>query len=364
MTNRKPDINGWWEIKGNPLTKVGVFPYSGASIGAPDPNKIYNVYRPEEELSDPECINSFKLIPMMDDHPKTLVGSEKDGFIPTENKGIDGVIGEEVYFEDGILKGNIKIFSDKIKKTIQDGKEELSAGYKCIYNFVSGVYNGINYDAIQTKIRGNHLALVTEGRAGPDIAVMDSFIFTIDSKELIMNEENKTKAVKDEGITLEALAAQVKTLADAVAKMTQAEKAEANGTLAKDEEKPAETVPAMTDAACDADKATGMDAKEVEKLIRSSIEKAKKEITLENSEKSKFVEKLSSHIGTFDAKEKSLIEVLKYGISKLGINCEAGQEKAALEGYFHAQKNSDKKAFALDASEKEVVNNFITRHGE
>ena len=50
---REHDINGWAEIKGNPISKVGVFPYSGQQI-APDlePDKIYNVFRSEKELNN------------------------------------------------------------------------------------------------------------------------------------------------------------------------------------------------------------------------------------------------------------------------------------------------------------------------
>src|SRR6188474_2789733 len=57
---RKTDLNGWTEIKGNPLSKVGVFPYLGKQISPKlEPDKTYWVYRPEEELSHPDCINSF-----------------------------------------------------------------------------------------------------------------------------------------------------------------------------------------------------------------------------------------------------------------------------------------------------------------
>ena len=67
MTARVEDINGWQEVKGNPLSKVGVFPYSGKTINLPglEPDKFYNVLRPAEELSSEECIKSFQL-PAMD----------------------------------------------------------------------------------------------------------------------------------------------------------------------------------------------------------------------------------------------------------------------------------------------------------
>ena len=97
MTKRQKDINGWFEVKDNPISKVGVFDYSGAQIGAADPNRIYRVYRPAEELADPATIESFKLLPIVDDH--TMLGNPNEGMTAAEDKGVAGVIGEEVYFK-------------------------------------------------------------------------------------------------------------------------------------------------------------------------------------------------------------------------------------------------------------------------
>lgn len=83
---RNYDDNGWPEIKGNPISKVGVFPYSGAQIEHPDldPNKIYMVYRSDSELSNEDTINSFKLLPFTDEHE--MLGSTRDGLTPAEKK--------------------------------------------------------------------------------------------------------------------------------------------------------------------------------------------------------------------------------------------------------------------------------------
>ena len=76
VSARNYDANNWPEIKGNPLSKVGVFPYLGKQIDSSlEPDKVYMVYRPEEELSNPGCIESFKLIPWTDEHPSRLLGS-------------------------------------------------------------------------------------------------------------------------------------------------------------------------------------------------------------------------------------------------------------------------------------------------
>ncbi|MBG3014860.1 DUF2213 domain-containing protein, partial [Proteus mirabilis] len=100
---------------------------------------------------------------------------------------------------------------------IEGGKIELSPGYRCIYDFTPGEFNGERYDAIQRHIRANHLALVDEGRTGADVAVQDHSVITIDTKELIrMNpeDENKDKPTTDEGAftpeQLEALKAIIK----------------------------------------------------------------------------------------------------------------------------------------------------------
>ena len=108
-TARSYDVNGWYQVKNTPLSKVGVFPYLGKSISKDlNPEQIYYIYRPEEELSSPDCIESFKLLPWINDH--TMLAPGGVGGRPAEEVGIGGVIGEEVFYSDGVLFGNIKMF--------------------------------------------------------------------------------------------------------------------------------------------------------------------------------------------------------------------------------------------------------------
>ncbi len=102
-SKQTPDINSMIEIKGNPISKTGVFPYLGKQISEEfEPDKIYQVYRPEEELADVECIASFKLVPWIDEH--VMLGSESEGLMDAGRKGVQGVIGEDVYYEAPYLK--------------------------------------------------------------------------------------------------------------------------------------------------------------------------------------------------------------------------------------------------------------------
>ena len=194
MTNRNIDVNGYMRVENNPLSKVGVFQYLGSSISDDlVPDKIYNVFRSEEELSKKECIDSFKNIPWVNEHK--MLGKSLDGLTPAEKKGVHGTIGEQVYFEYPYLKGNLVVFSESLHDTIEDGKNELSCGYRCNYKKQRGSFEGQDYDFIQTDILGNHIATVGQGRMGPDVAVMDHK-FTFDSKDIIMPDPSKNENQK------------------------------------------------------------------------------------------------------------------------------------------------------------------------
>jgi hypothetical protein len=179
------DPNGYMTIPDNPISKVGVFPYMGSEINAPEPNRIYQVYRPEEELSSPATIESFKLLPFINDH--VMLGALG---IPVEQKGMQGVLGENIYYDAPYLRGPLRIHTSAAQALVNNGKIDLSPGYTSRYEFTPGVFNGQAYDAIQRDIRGNHLALVDEGRTGPDVSVQDQtvsghFTITLDSAEVL-----------------------------------------------------------------------------------------------------------------------------------------------------------------------------------
>jgi len=358
---RENDINGWTEIKGNPLSKVGVFPYAGYQISSDlEPDKIYMVYRPESELNNTETIQSFKLLPWTDEHCM-LSGDRSDGLTDPMKKGIHGVIGEDVYFEGDYLKGNLKVFSDELASLIDSGKKELSIGYRCLYDMSAGVYNGQRYDFVQRGIRGNHLALVEEGRSGPDVSVLDHFKFTFDTGALKMADndksdykdkegdlENPKSTAKDESdMTIEECRAMLTKLAAHLDKMSETEdgydKDDDDKKDAKDVQ-PSDFVgrAEVTDMDEDKDddkkdaKDADMEKPDDKKDGMDSMRVMLKEI----SQRDSLAENLSHHIGVFDHKEKTLGEVAAYGVKKLGIKCKVGHEESALAGYLTGAKVS------------------------
>ena len=365
MDGREYDGNGWFEIKANPISKAGIFPYSGRQLGlaGPDADRIFQVLRPPEELADPECVESFKLLPWIDDHVMLgpVAQEMTDRALPAEKKGVQGVIGEEVFYKDGTLYANIKAFSSTLAALIEAGKRELSAGYRCIYDMTAGVWNGLRYDAVQRKIRGNHLALVSEGRMGPDVAVMDHFTFTFDAKELEMAEENKGGGAGS--MTLEQCVAMVSELAPQVAKLTEAFaklSAPAAATATPAEPAGDKGAPAATDPATEAKKdgeggegtpaGSGMD----ERAFVARIAK-----------RDQLAEKISQHVGTFDHKSMTLDDVVAYGCDKLGIKADKGLQAAMLEGYLHAKPAGTPAASVsgMDAAPgSKGSGNFVTKH--
>ena len=182
---KKEDVNGFWLIPDNPMTKIGVFPYLGRQISPElEPDRIYQVLRPKEELTRPETLKSLELIPLTNEHE--MVGK---GFTPVEKKGCHGTTGQNVKVNGNLITNDLKLLSEEIKNEVESGKKDLSMGYRCRYELTEGEFEGQHYDAIQRDIIFNHIALVDEGRMGSDVRVMDSFTF--DSiKELTQNKEN------------------------------------------------------------------------------------------------------------------------------------------------------------------------------
>lgn len=190
--SKEVDSNSFELVKDNPLSAEGVYLYSGRMIGLPnlDPDKLYPVYRPAEELE--KAADSFNNVPFIIGHE--MIG---EGATPYDQRPASGVL-TNVKYKAGKLYGDLKIWSEKMKDKILSGVKELSLGYKSIYERSRGVFNGQTYDFVQRNLRGNHLALVKNGRMGSEMRVYDAKeAMTFDSIEFDINNKTIEKGTSE-----------------------------------------------------------------------------------------------------------------------------------------------------------------------
>lgn len=170
---RHQDQNGFLLVKACPISSFGIFQYSAAQVGLKegDPNRIVNVFRPEEAVSDPELSASLQEVPLINDHEMLSGFQGDDSATAPEDYGIDGVL-FGVGYAAPWLRGDVKIFTREMQADLNSGKKDLSLGYTCDFLLQPGVFDGVAYEVVQTNMRGNHIALVDAGRV-PGARILD-----------------------------------------------------------------------------------------------------------------------------------------------------------------------------------------------
>lgn len=187
-SNRDIDTNGYLRVEECNISKCQIRPYLGKEIPnykefGLEPDKIYNVYCPKEELE--KAAPTFNNLPLTREHIEVDVES-----VPKEK--IVGSLGDHASFEYPYLKNNLIIYDKKDIDLVMSGKKkELSCGYRYTPVRQSGEAEGQHYDFVMTDIIGNHVALVKQGRAGRDVMVADS------SKGILETIKEKIMAVFD-----------------------------------------------------------------------------------------------------------------------------------------------------------------------
>lgn len=147
--------------------RVGVQTYLGSEVGKPE-QQIVRVYRPESEVFNKDALSSFTSIPLTNDHPPEMVTAAN------WKKYAVGNTGESVARDGEAMRVPLICKDADAIAAINGGKKQLSCGYTCDLKWESGVTpNGEAYDAIQTNIRGNHLAIVRNARGGPTLKIGD-----------------------------------------------------------------------------------------------------------------------------------------------------------------------------------------------
>lgn len=156
---------GYLICKDVPIARTGIQNYRGMEFGGTDPNKIYNIERPEAEVFSKAALASFEGKPVVDEHPTEDV---KPGNVLQYLKGTC----RNVHRGEGALSdcivADLIIYDDDLIRKIEDGKRDVSCGYDCLWD----PKDRDTY--VQREIRGNHVAVVNRGRAGHRVSIRDS----------------------------------------------------------------------------------------------------------------------------------------------------------------------------------------------
>lgn len=159
------------------LSRVGVLTYRNAD------GSTRRELRLADEVFKEDSLRSFAMLPVTDNHPPVPV---------TANNARDyqrGAVSETVRQDGDFLVGTLMVTDAALVGAIERGeKREVSCGYHCDLEWKAGEYNGQKYDCIQRNIRGNHVAMVARGRAGPEVRVR------LDSADAIMVTDSTEEA--------------------------------------------------------------------------------------------------------------------------------------------------------------------------
>jgi len=168
-----------------PITRPGVFPYQRQDGTVQMEAKL-----PEEIFSD-RTIYSARSKPVTDEHPNEPVTIENH---QTYSKGMSHT---DSRVEDLKLYVSLTVTDKELIQKIYDGKNEISIGFTSDVVAESGTYSGQVYEFVQRNIEINHIAIVDQGRAGPEVAIRsDSDAWQIDSKENPEGSQKKMAKVK------------------------------------------------------------------------------------------------------------------------------------------------------------------------
>lgn len=175
---------GYLVCQNVPLSRTGMQEYLGQELGLEGEyfDRIIPVYRREEDVFDPSALSSFEGKPVTNEHPSDDVRTDNySSYAKGHVQNIRRGTGDDI----DKMMGDLMICDPVLISEIEGGKKEISCGYDCIYTL------GDDGNFYQTNIRGNHVAVVTAGRAGADVAIKDN-------KPQIKNERSKkTMAVKN-----------------------------------------------------------------------------------------------------------------------------------------------------------------------
>jgi len=194
------------------IARTGTMEYYGRDIGLVDAeqiNKKFIVYRDSKQLFSKETMDSFENKPFVNGHKEINADNwimKTVGFL------------RDIKRNDIFLASNVVVCDKLTVDEINKGKVELSAGYDSDFyapgekTFDYAIPGGVDF--VCENIRGNHVALVQQGRAGHGCRVLDEKTGGTEMEEIKKLLEELLKLEKEEHALLKSSRDEMKTKCD------------------------------------------------------------------------------------------------------------------------------------------------------
>lgn len=175
---RETDRDGRLRVAKTNISKANVCPYRGSEIPGwqnlgLSADKIYHLLRDPDELK--KAAKSLNGVPLLIKHVPVSADDHQANFVV-------GSLGTDADFDGTYLTNSLFVNARAAIDGIESGRQkELSAGYHYTPDMTAGNFRGTPYDGVMRDIVFNHVALVEDGRAGPDVVVGDEAL-----KEMVM----------------------------------------------------------------------------------------------------------------------------------------------------------------------------------
>jgi len=169
-TEREYTAEGFLKVPAR-ISRAGIQEYRAGEMGVTDrnPDDIVKIFRPENEVFSNSSMTSFSSKPVTDNHPPELITSKNSKLYSV------GMSDAAVVRDGDYVKTTLNIIDKDAITSIESGKVEISNGYTTDIDWTPGTTaEGVQYDGIQKNIKGNHIAIVSSGRAGSSCRLADN----------------------------------------------------------------------------------------------------------------------------------------------------------------------------------------------
>jgi hypothetical protein len=196
------------------VARTGIQLYRGSEVGRPTLD-VVRVYRPEAEVFAKDSMHTFAYKPITNDHPPEPVTADN------WTKYAAGNSGGEVARDGEAIRVPMVVMDKKAIQDVDDGKKELSVGYATELVWGDGTTpQGEQYDAMQTAIRVNHIAIVDQARGGSKLKLGDTvgLLASLTTPDPAGNvgDKNMAEAPKTTTIVVDSISLEMSDTAAAV----------------------------------------------------------------------------------------------------------------------------------------------------